>query len=216
MDVADLLPAHRREARQRRLLRRRWMCGAGAFAGAVVLSGLVLASIMPANADLSASELARINDSVARTQRSIAEVEPRLVDTQRTLRANLSVSGQPDWSVLLALLADVAGEDIVLSRCKLEPQAPPVEGAVEPKGSAAAGGAPGRPVPEQTEPKYVLDLSGLARNQTQTSQFVLRLEQMGLFERVRLVNTSTSQIKDTQLSSFQLTCDLKHDGGDVK
>lgn len=199
MLAINLLPIYRREARQRRVLRRWWLWTCAGYTTALFLIALVIISIIPTQIGVSEAELDRLTESVAHTQHTIADYNPKLDQARRTLRANLSVRSQPDWSLLLMLLSKVAGDEVVLRRCQLDP--------VEAVASAGEGAKP-TAQKHQNPTSYTLRLSGLARTQAQTSQFLLRLEETGLFETVRLINTSGSRIDEVDVSAFELVCSL--------
>jgi hypothetical protein len=128
------------------------------------------------------------------------------------------VAHQPDWSVLLGLLAQSLGEEIVLTSCKLESQPPtPDAPAPMPRPGAAA------PAPESTaaaaalrEPgarRYTLQISGIGRTQSSVSQFVLRLERLGLFERVTILKTARELFGEHDSIGFRLEATMGSGSG---
>jgi hypothetical protein len=54
--------------------------------------------------------------------------------------------------------------------------------------------------------RYGLKLSGFGRTQTSVSQFVLRLERIGIFESVRLLNSYRQAFLNDQAIAFSLEC----------
>ncbi len=108
-----------------------------------------------------------------------------------------AVGKQPDWSVPLAIVAGNLGEEVVLERCELGPRKD-VEGKEE--DSADTG-------------RYVFRFKGLGKSQTAVSRFVLRLEQIDLFDRVRLIKTNRQPFLSGKAVEFQLECLFEGKGG---
>lgn len=136
----------------------------------------------------SAEQIHVLRDSVAESSQQLGAV--------RVLAQN------PDWSLLLAMVARNLDKEVVLDRCSLAP----VDNGVE-----ASHPAEGEAVIYQ---RYLLDLSGFGQSQSSVSQFVLRLEKSRLFESVRLIKTQTRNFMDGQAVSFRLECALSGRGGD--
>lgn len=127
--------------------------------------------------------------------RSITRLRAVFSETQGMLRANQAVMGQPDWSLLLALVARLRGEEVILNRCALDAvQASPQ--------TASAGGVEVPSTP-------LLQLQGYGKTQTAVSQFSLRLEQTGLFEAVTLLKTNRESLLSGEAIAFRMECRLK-------
>src|SRR3954454_17334622 len=106
MKSVNLIPAPRRVAKLRRIHLRR--C-AVACAGWAVLCAVAAASshaLWRNPEDMQAEDrYATVSEDIERTDRAIAAVRAQLAAAQSTLRAHEAIADQPDWSVLLALLA---------------------------------------------------------------------------------------------------------------
>jgi Tfp pilus assembly protein PilN len=105
------------------------------------------------------------------------------------------VGKQPDWSILLALLASTLEDEIVLRSVRL------VSGAAE-EGDQREAGAPN------------LDFAGLGQSQAAVSRFVLRLEEISLFRSVKLLDTRREPFLDGHAITFRVECVLD-DGGEA-
>src|SRR5205823_4177490 len=97
-------------------------------------------------------------------------------------------------SILLAVLADTLGDEVVFEKCALErviPQAPPAP-ALTPAAQAGKPATPALKAPKAPPPlpSWTLRASGLGRDPQAVSQFILRLESSGLFDSVTLLKTS--------------------------
>ncbi len=198
MMQVNLIPMHRRVARRRRTAIHRWSfaCACYAFALGVVWVGL--ASTLNADRAAIESDLADADLELKTTKQELAEHRRDLRRVQAHLDANREVTGLPDWSLLLGLLAKQVGDDVVLSECNLLPVEQTVQVASpSPQKNAPAAGA-----------TISLSVAGLARSQPAVSQFVLRLEELGLFTKVKLVDTRREPFLDGNAIAFQIDCAL--------
>ena len=190
----DLIPQSRRDARCCRIVRRRWLVVCVGYA--VILTAICTTGhlIRSDARNALADELDKVTRQITQAKADLQSLRPKLVTAQRTLAANRAVTRQPDWSVLMAFLAKTLGDDVVLRSCRLEPMG---EGENEKK--------------EKESPRrdgFVLRIAGLGRSQAAVSQFVLRLEQAELFDRVTLVHTAREPFLTGEAFAFQLDCDL--------
>jgi hypothetical protein len=112
------------------------------------------------------------------------------------VEANRTVAEQPDWSVLLALLGSVKGDDVVLRSVAVGPA--PVPAPPPPER--------GKPAPPPVVPDTILDVMGVGQTQLAVSQHVLRLEQTGLFSKVALLDTGREAFVNGNAIAFRLQC----------
>ena len=176
----NLVPVARREARRRRARGRAWLA-----AGAVYLLCWLAAGTV-ARAGGSGGEQRLLREH-ALTQTRVDEASADATALGRELdrvmlelRAQRAVGRQPDWSLLLALLSGTLGDEVVLRSVDLE----------------------GRP------PGFVLAFLGLAQSQADVSRFVLRLEEISLFESVKLVDARREPFLDGHAVRFGIECVL--------
>lgn len=127
--------------------------------------------------------------------RSIIRMRATFRETQGVLRANQAVNGQPDWSMLLALVAKLRGDDVILNRCGLDAAQPSPQPVLP-------GGVEVNATP-------LLQLQGYGKTQAAVSQFSLRLEQTGLFEAVALLKSNRESLLNGDAIAFRLECRLK-------
>lgn len=204
----NLLPAWRRQARRQQRHLRRWLLACSLYASALTLTWLGAHWVWTGDERALAQTQSQLEADLKQVDESLAQLRPRLAQVQATLAASRSVGGKPDWSILLNLLAQWLGEDMMLTACQLEPldagspamPAAPVPLTGSPAASAASASAPGR---------YRLRLEGLGRTQQAVSAYVLGLEQTGLFERVQLVSTRKEPFGSGQAVGFELECQLR-------
>ncbi|HEX7010239.1 MAG TPA: PilN domain-containing protein [Phycisphaeraceae bacterium] len=211
----NLLPAWRRQARRQRRHLRRWLLACSLYAAALTLTWLGAHWVWTGDERALAQTQSQLEADLKQVDESLAQLRPRLAQVQATLAASRSVGGKPDWSILLNLLAQWLGEDMMLTACQLEPldagspvmpAVPAVPAApVPPTGSPAASVASSASAPG----RYRLRLQGLGRTQQAVSAYVLGLEQTGLFERVKLISTRKEPFGSGQAVGFELECQLR-------
>ncbi len=189
----NLIPSPKLLAMQRRKQTRKW--AAACLAYAIMLVAVYAGCRMRwGGNDVQAGELSAVSGEITNYNRQIAAVKNAETALRAKIDANNAVGQQPDWSILLALLARNLGNDVVLKHCELDldrqdPSSPP---------SADAG----------QQKQFVLEVHGLGRTQTAVSAFILRLERVGLFDQVKLIRTRREEFMTGRVVAFQLACTL--------
>lgn len=210
MNGINLIPAPRRAAKRRRAHLRYCVAGCAAWAVVSVGVAIVARAVSPAE-DLQAAErLAKVGEEMQQTERVITGLRTQLAAAESTLRSNQAIAAQPDWSILLGLLGQQVGNDVVLKSCHVRPGIARVGAPtrVEPRRPS------GRTQPEAVAGKaaeatpFVLEASGMAFDHAAANKFVLRLEQTGLFSKVSLLDTAREPFFDKNLIAFRLECAL--------
>lgn len=202
MQSHNLIPSYRREARRRRRRCEAWVVGVSAY-GAIltaVFVGLLCAW------GVDSGTLARRREATATRTRAvqtrIEALQSDLADARRTLQANETLGGHPDWSLLLMLVARRMNDDVVLRTCSLAPQQPQQDGT---SGGPVNDAAPsGKPAADG----WRLEMHGFGKNVAPVSQFALAIEQTGLFDHVQLLKTVRQPFLAGEASRFQIVCDL--------
>ena len=202
MARANLIPAHRREKRSRIRRVRSWARALGAYG---VLLICAYAACFAFGQDDSGAILQEMRETTERFRASAEQIHilrDSVTESSQQLAAARVLAQNPDWSLLLAIVARNLTKEVVLDRCSLAP----VDAGI------------GENLPGEGEAviyqRYLLDLSGFGQSQTSVSQFVLRLEKSRLFESVRLIKTQTRNFMDGQAVSFRLECTLSGREGD--
>jgi hypothetical protein len=190
MARVNLIPAHLRQRRRVRLRRKGWTAAAVAYTTTLlVVYGTWRVAVVTTPVNLSA-EVARIETEIADKSAEALQLRGQLAEERAALRVATSMSAQPDWGLLLALLAKTRGDDIVLKRCDLSAQ-----------GEVLSADAKATPVPP------VLRLIGMGQNQAAVSRFALRLEQTGLFESIEPVSNRET-FDHGEVIGFRFECRL--------
>jgi len=190
----NLIPEHRRQARRRLSRTRVWAIACAAYAAAILGAYAFCHATWTGPDSALASDLAETAAKMEERNRQVRMLRGQVGRARLTLESKRAVGDQPDWAVVLVLLARNLDDELVLKRCKLEPDT-----GRKPAGKAGS--------PPATEPKrFTLDISGFGRSQKAISQFVLRLERTNLFERVTLVKTNREPFVTGNAMAFQIRC----------
>jgi len=184
----NLIPAGRRDAKARRIRLGYWTAGGILYALALLAGCMACHKVLgKTGADLTRDiDVAR--GRIRGTNQLILALCRQVSDLEWQLASARIVAHNPDWSVLLGVLASHLGDQVVLERCFLEP--------VKPAGAKPAAARP--------EEQFLLELSGLAQSQSAVSQFVLRLEKTRLFDEVKLIKTTRRPFVSGDVVSFRL------------
>jgi Tfp pilus assembly protein PilN len=201
MNRANLIPLARqlRDQRAARLRRWAWIIGG--------LCCLILATLAyfaagnslaggppPQEFSKAAAELSKANQQAASLRASLATEKQRLRSRQLIFR-------QPDYSLLLRLIAQQVDEDVVLSRCEFG-RASDFDRASEFGRARDLGGA----APLSRTPSDALQLSGFARSQPAVAAFMLQLESTGIFQKVTLVRSNEQPLLSGEVAAFEILC----------
>ena len=202
MIMANLLPAARRIARCRKVRTR--ARGGGTCRGSVVVAARVI-TVAARGGDDRTRVREKLEDSEGfnRTlEDRIAMLDQRLEHAWAGLNAAERIRDQPDWSILLAAIAERTGDQIVLSRIGLERPA-----ATRPSSRALDETAASV---SRLQPRD-LALSGTGVSAHQVSLFSVRLEELNLFSRVIIEHSSRDQTGLEGAIVFTIRCRLIED-----
>ncbi|HEY7088394.1 MAG TPA: PilN domain-containing protein [Tepidisphaeraceae bacterium] len=189
----NLIPSTRREARHRRTRLRCWIGAGIAWAGLVasVCVGVHL-SLLGNDYTATAGELTGVREHVSDLNNRLAETRRDLMRAEVGRQTAQTLSDQPDWSLLLSILGQAVGDEVVLRELQLKPLS-------DPKSIASQRG-------------FEVQLRGFSRSQPQVSRFVLRLQQVGLFDEVKLQRTGREPVLNTSAVTFDINCTIQQDG----
>jgi len=202
------MPAPRRQAKVCRARVRQWLAVGGAFVGMLVMICITCHKTWGVGPDPLVDEIRQTTDRIEASGRTISELQEQLVASRWKLDTFRGVGQQPDWSVLLTLLADGLGNEVVLRSCELDEIMIPLER------TAGRRGGPRVITTSRLEDKaermaFVLRVAGFGRSQTAVSLFVLRLERSGMFDNVRIVSTVREPFLNAKAIAFRLECSLE-------
>jgi len=212
MSDVNLIPAARLAGKRRKTRWCLWVTVGGVYA-VLVAAGAVTFHVAQAGEGRSMAErLEAAAQQIERDNRTLADARRQLAETMTALTTTTAMHGQPDWGKLLTGLSVQVGDQIVLSRCQLttltaDGKTLTTDGKAGPAESSAALQA--LPLGTfLTGCRHSLVLNGLGRSQESVSRFVLRLEESGTFDLVRLVNSSRQTFLKGEAVAFVVECEF--------
>lgn len=185
MLAVNLIPHHRIVAGHRRRRMRRWGAAVAGWGLFLAMGYAVCLALVAGEAGL-AEDMERWNRRIAAAAVRSASLSTELAHAQRRYEASRFVQSQTDWSLLPALVASELRGQVMLERCQVDTH----------------------------ETNVVVRLEGLARMPADVSQFVLRIERMGVFDSVRLQDTARDTALGEPLIRFRVQAVF--DGGGVR
>jgi Tfp pilus assembly protein PilN len=206
----NLIPGPRRRAMARRARVRRWLTGSGCYAVLLIIAYAACITSAGNDVDASTAALERTNRQIDDITHSLSTLRPQMVEMQARMSVARNVGDQPDWSHLLAIVSATLDDEIVLNSTRLE---------ASDATAAATSGARRMAVPASqpsvdSDCRLIASLQGFAKSQAAVTQFVLRLERLGLFERVEMVNSSRQQFgNNSEATAFRIECELRRGRG---
>lgn len=201
MKCVNLIPSHRRDAQARTSRLRAWSFCGGAYALLLILACALSYAIWGGDQAAVAAQSERALRQVDEAQRVVAKLQPELNEAQARLGMIRLIDDQPDWSVLLRLLAKSSTDEVVLSQCRLDVSAE----SAKPRGAAL-------PTTKPDSATHVLTVTGYGVSQAAVSHFVLRLEEAKLFDQVNLIKTSREPYASGEAFAFRVECPLSSGG----
>ena len=193
MSGVNLIPLGRREAKARKAHLLKLVTGLAIYVGALLAGYFVCLRYVALDSMLLGSESKMVAAGLNITSCQVQVLAEELDQAQRKLQMAQSVGQQPDWGSVLKVVAQNLGDQIVLDGCRLR-KPPPV------------GESPANT--DSSDGSFLLELSGCAKAQADVSAYLLRLEQTGLFGKVKLVKTARELFLGQQAVVFQLECTL--------
>jgi Tfp pilus assembly protein PilN len=200
----NLVPAYRVAAGRWRRRRTRWLSAGAAYTA--LLATLYLAAWVTwgGGDSVLAEQKAEIEARTQQAKQAISTCQAELTQQEELLAAYGAVRDHPDWSVLLALLANRLDDEAVLVHCEVGPAT-----ASGPAGSAATAATEATSSAEgRATEAFTLRLAGYGRTVASVSRFALELERLGIFEQVRLLKTNREAFLACDAVRFQMECSL--------
>jgi hypothetical protein len=204
MNGVNLIPGKRREAKAQKARMRKWILALATYLAVLLAGYFLLDRYALGNTQALRSQSKKAVTELGRSRQLTTALNQELVQTGKKLQTAQEIGGQPDWGAMLAILAQNTSDNLVLNSCQMD-RAQPADNAPAPKPGEAKTGPGELPV--------VLELGGFAKAQSDVSGYVLRLEKLGLFEKVKLVKTSRESYLAQEAVSFRLECTLQGTGG---
>ena len=205
MNDDNLIPRHRLERKRWKARLRLWIYCGGIFAGVVITASGIAHATWSQDDRRVESELAEATTKIDEQMSLEKSLRRELSEARVRLEADKAIGDPPDWSVLLTLLGEETNDNVVLSTCGLAPVGPDDGPAGRGKAALSAGSPSSVPLGRR---RFRIELNGFGRTQTDVSQFLLRLEQVGLFRAVRLMQSDRARFLDGDAVAFRIECSV--------
>jgi Tfp pilus assembly protein PilN len=186
MNNRNLIPTNRLVVKTRARAIQRWSIVNAVYLG--VLGAAAGALFAFTGQHDSVADASSVKAELSQSNRTLASLRQQSVLLKASLQSAKEISQTPDWSILLAALSNSLGDEVVLNR---------IDSTNDSKTTAPTIGVP-----------KVLRLSGIGRSQQSVTQFVLKLEGLNCFSRVRLLQTSPQILRGYDSIGFELECSL--------
>jgi len=186
MGDVNLIPIKRLTSKRRKVRLRIWAIVCGAYLASLAVASLSTRVLWPDNDDAIVEQLKSAAKSIEQYNSTIIELREKVAEAMEALETVGAVSSQPDWSKLLILLSNELQEEVVLNSCRLvslDKNDKNVRDHLQELLSSLPVGV------LLAERRFCLSLSGFGSTQSSISQFVLRLEEIKIFESVRLTDS---------------------------
>lgn len=173
-----------------------WVKGAGALAAIGILVSLG-AGVYLSDLDTPVrDELNTVQAMINKLEASEAAALQQITTVTHELVVAEDIAGQPNWSVLLSVLAAGLDEGAYLERIDTA-LVMDAGVTIAPPTKAASG-------------PYRVTVSGISLVQADATKYALFLEQCGLFDSVRLVATRPRPDVDASAVGFEILCAIGH------
>jgi Tfp pilus assembly protein PilN len=198
MPDTNLIPVEQLRRRRRRSRLRLWCFLGGLYATAVILASTAAYIWCDRKDGTLARQLDATEQLLQKYGADAQDLSSQLQKARDALEVSHSLDRQPDWSKLFVLLGAELGEGIVLHRVEFE--------ALGEDGAEVTDRPAKEPLPEK---EYRIKLSGLGRTQYTVSQLLLRLENLGIFDSVRLASTRRQALLNRTAVGFSVECSIR-------
>lgn len=191
----NLLPGVHVEKVRRRAATRRWVRWLSVYSTVVVAIALVATQLLHVRNSARAS-LDHLEGELATLRQAVEQAEKDVADQRRLVSTARLVSDHADFSILLAHIAHLRGDSLVLEQIDLRMASP--RDAQAPRASAA----PHAP--------YTLEVAGVAGSLNAVTSFLQGLEGSGVFVRVALQGSEARPRAEDlpPLTRFRIACEL--------
>jgi hypothetical protein len=195
MNGVNLIPRSRILGQRARRRARWWITGVGLYLGFLAVA-LVVSHGLGSSDDRSLrTAIVEANARIASIERRVSGAREDLDQVAALFFANREVGSQPDWGIFLAMLAETAGEEIVLRGLRVETDKAPDRGTAAGSEAAARG---------TSRREIRVEVNGIGREQSHVTDLLLRLEDIDLFRDVKLNDTRREAFLDGFAVSFRI------------
>jgi Tfp pilus assembly protein PilN len=197
MNRTNLIPLQR-QLRDERIARlKRWAWTTSGLCLFVVAAIACCAAWTTQSTGPTSEDFAKVATDLSKANQEAGTLRADLnVETQR-LRSRQLIFEQPDYSLLLRLIAQQVDDDVVLSRCEFR------QAGTERTDRVEIGSVKDQKSKTKTDS---LQIWGFARSQPAVAAFMLQLESTGIFQKVSLLRSSEQPLLNGQVAAFEIQC----------
>ena len=194
----NLLSSTHRSKRAHRLRLRNWICAGSVYLVALLGAACTYAMFRGSGVESLQASITQCQDRIDKEHQTIASIRKELGQLNRRAALMQGVVDRPDWSILAAALAECVDANVTMREVRVEPVS-----AAEPATDEA--------LLQVFNAREVIN--AVARTQHEVSAFALRLEGLGLFDKVQMVRSDRSETASGKGIGFELECSIIGSGG---
>jgi len=196
MEQPDLTPNVYIKRTHTRVALQRWMIPIVVIALIAVVPVMLEHTQAPdASGKLAEERMVQAQTRLAKSQREITSLSALLKQHQRELQAEQHLTRRPDWAGVMTLVASQFDEQLMLTGVQLDD--------AKNRNVRSALGPLSRDV--QDDSVWMI-LTGVAEANSNVPGLILRLEKLGLFERIVMTGTQRESFAGNSRTSFTLAC----------
>lgn len=196
MEQPDLTPSVYIKRSRTRVAIHRWMIPIVIAAIVAVVPVMLEHTQAPdPSGKLAEERMLQAQSRLTKSQREITSLTAQLKQRQRELQAEQHLTRRPDWAGVMMLVAGQFDEKLMLTGIQLDD-------AKENNVRSALG-----PLARDVKDDSVwMILTGVAETNSDVPGLILRLEKLGLFERIVMTGTQRESFAGSARTSFTLAC----------
>jgi hypothetical protein len=144
---------------------------------------------------IDAAESARVRNEIAHANTSQLLLRAHSRNEEAAMQSIREIAEQPDWSILVAAVGQRCGDEIFLADLAMA-------------GNSRQDSDPSPKPSDPSSRNLVLHLKGFGQSQEAVSSFVLRLQELSIFDRVKLLQTTRQAFAGADAYAFQVDCTI--------
>lgn len=196
MNQPDLTPSPFLKRSMLRTAMQRWaLVVATVGLIAAVPIGIETARVPDSSAARAQERYALAQNRLVQSRAKMSKIDVKLKQHERELQAEEHLTQRPDWSGVLRLVAGRFDDRLMMSGFRL--------GAIKDSQVRSALGPIAQDVPDTS---VWLILDGVALANSDVPGLILKLEELGLFERVVMTQTQRERFSGSSRTGFTLAC----------
>ena len=200
MTHVNLIPIRYRLKRKALAYRRVWIISGIAYLVCLVVVFVFWRALWSNDDRDGSNTIGLLRSDIDNNDKMIDKAARQIADLNVATAELSQISDRPDWGLLLGVIANGCGDQLVLSRCTLSMPAKPAQNVVQTGRAPAAAAA------------MTIDLQGYGANPKTVTDFALKLEMTGLFENVNIGKTTRELFGTQSATAFTMQCPLKFQG----